>query len=433
MSELDQRVSLQVLIQDVSLTRPGFGVLAIFHRHGLGGERVQTFLDLEGVKEVFPAYHPVGKFAEAFFSQEYTPEKVKVVEILTGETAGEAADAALVVDSDFYALGLPGDDATDQAALASWAAANKRLLIYATQDEDAPTSATTDIGYALKLAGNNRAAGYFTKTAGFEFSIDTITVVGTVATATHTSAGDLGINDGDTFGIWSAPVGDLLGVYTVTNAGATSFDFTVPVGTSSAASTSKAWLNFNRVDAAIAGRKLPANAGSETWDMARLSGVTVDSLTGTEQTFLGSKNYNWFTSVAGANVTGGLKANGGGGKAHGGRYIDVQRGADWLETNLQLDIFQLMVNEGGQLGYDAIGFQKVETTINIRLDDGLDKGFLTPFVSGPYSGKKYVVIMPSLASIPQADKTKRLLQGIKIHVNIRGKIHNVAASITLST
>ncbi|MBU2645888.1 hypothetical protein KKI24_14360, partial [bacterium] len=104
-----------------------------------------------------------------------------------------------------------------------------------------------------------------------------------------------------------------------------------------------------------------------------------------------------------------------------------------LSTNLQLDLFQLMVNEGGDLGYDAIGFQKVETAIALRLDDGISKGFLTPFTSGTYSGQKYQITMPSLASIPTADKTARLLDGIEIYANIRGKIHNMVAAITLST
>jgi len=434
MTELDNRVLIAVSISDTTVTRPGFGVLAIVHEHQQSSlERVQTYNDLPSLIADFPSYTPVGAFASIVYSQAFVPESVKVIERETGETMTQALDAALLVDPDFYAVATPSKVQADIEAGAAWALANQRLFGYSTSDPDSVGTATTDPFSTIQALSNNRAAGWYTADAGGEFTINSITVAGTTATADLTTFASVPMEVGDTVGIWSSAVPALNNVWEVDTIGALEFTFTVPSGTTSDVATSDAWFDYNLLEAAIFGKMLPQDAGAKTWDIQLLSAVTPDSMTGTEQVNLGGKSGNWFTTVAGLNVTGGLKSGGGGGKTASGRYIDIQRGADWLSTNIQLDLFALMVNEGGDLGYDAVGLQKVETTIATRLNDGLDKGFLTPFVSGEFAGQNYNILMPTLADIPQADKTARLLAGIEVNALIRGKIHNMEASLTLST
>jgi len=434
MTELDNRVNITVQIQDVTVTRPGFGILAIVHKHQQSAlARVQTYTDLAGLLLDFPSYTPVGKFATIVFSQAFVPETVKVIKRDVAETMTAALDAAVLVDNDFYAVATPSKLTADIQAGAAWTLANKKFFGYSTPDPNAITSATTDDFSLLQALSNNRAAGWYSDDAGGEFEIDTVTVAGTVATADVTGFGSVPVEVGDTFGIWTSAVSALNAIWTVATIGALEFTFTVPSGTSSDVATSDAWFDYNLLEAAIFGKMLPQDAGAKTWDIQQLAAVTPDNIPGTAQTNLGGKSGNWFSTIASLNVTSGLKTGGGGGKTASGRYIDIQRGADWLSVNLQLDLFALMVNEGGDLGYDAIGFQKVETTIATRLNDGLDKGFLTPFVSGTFVGLDYNIAMPNLADIPQADKTARLLEGIQINANIRGKIHNMEATLTLST
>lgn len=436
MSELDNRVNITVLIADAVATREGFGTLAIVHKHQQSAlALVQTYSDLAGLISDFPAYTPVGKFATIFFSQAFVAEQVKVIKQTT--TVTQALTDAALVDNDWYAIGLPSKTQSEQEETAAYALANKKLAVNTYGDGDAITTATTDLGSVLQGLSNNRAATWYSGTAGLEFQTDTITVAATVATADITTFvtahGSNPIQVGDTIGIWTSAVSALNATWTVVTVGANDFTFTVPSGTASDVASADAWQNLNLVDSAISGKMLPLDAGSRTWDLQLLSGITTDNLDSTAQTNLGSKNINWFTTVAGLNVTGGTKTGGGGGKLASGRYIDIQRGADWLESNLQVDLFELMVNEQGNLGYDAIGFQKVESKIATRLDDGLNKGFLTPFTSGQFAGENWVIQMPNLADIPSVDKTTRLLQGITIYANIRGKIHNMEATINLST
>lgn len=431
MAELDNRVKITVVIADSTSTREGFGTLAIVHKHGVTGERVRTYFDLEGLTAVFPIYTPVGRYAEIFFSQANTAEQIKVIEIESAESVTAALTAAAAIDDDWYAIGLPSKVQADQEASAAYALSNGKLSVNTTGDADAITTATTDLGSVLQGLSNNRAATWYSAKAGEEFIIDTITVASTTATADVTTFGSVPVAVGDKVGIWSSVVPALNAVWTVATIGSLEFTFEVPAGTASDVASSDAWVNFNLIDAAIAGKMLPLDAGAQTWDIQELTAVTTDILDATAQTNLGGKAINWFTSVAGNNVTGGLKTGGGGGKLASGRYIDVQRGADWLESNLQIDLFDIMKNSG--LGYDPLGIQKAESTIQIRLNDGLDKQFLTAFTTGQFIGRDFVIQMPNLADIPAADKTNRLLDGIKIFANIRGKVHNLEADLNLST
>lgn len=435
MGEIDNRVNIAVTIADTSATRAGFGIMAIVHEHEKGTSRVLTYNDLDGLKADFPSYTPVGRYGEIFFSQAFKAQTIKVIEVENGETYTQALDAAALLDNDWYEIGTPSHLQANQELIAAYALANKKSAINVIDDIVAIGTGTTDLGSVLKALTNNRAATYYSGLAGEELAVTSIAVAGTTATVTHTAA-SIALLAGQKIGVWGSVLNtDLNSSWTISAVNLTTeFEFIVPAGTSTTTATdANGWAKMNLVDAAIAGKMLPQDAGSRTWDLQQLSAVTADNLSATAQTNLGGKNINWFTTVAGLNVTGGLKTGGGGGKLASGRYIDVQRGADWLESNLQIDLFELMVREGGDLGYDALGFQKVESTIAIRLNDGLSKGFLTPFVSGQFAGNDWIIQMPNLADIPQADKTNRLLAGIKIYALIRGKIHNMEAAITLST
>lgn len=429
MTEIDDRIEMTVSIGDTVVTRPGFGVVGILHKHGQSAlDRVETYLSRTAGLAVFPLYTPVGQMINRLFSQENVPESVKVIYQGDAESAGDALDAALLVDPDFYFVLSPTRDKTIQTAIAAWALAEKRLHVFSSQEAEAITSADTDIFSVIQALSNDRSIGYFSKKAGTEFDITAITVSGTSAVVATTTPPE----EGDTVGIWGSVVAALNGVYTVESVVAdTSFTITVASGTSSDVAASEGWSNMNLLEAAIVGKMAPYDAGSRSWDLQTLAAVTADKLSGTEQTHLGNKNVNWFTTLAGLNVTSGPKS-GGGGKTLHGRYADIRRGTDWLTTNLQLDNLELMIASGGDLGFDADGFQKVQTKNEIRMADGINKKFLTTIVSGPYAGQDYNVEMPSLSSIPSSEKLSRLLDGIKIDGAIRGKIHNVGITLTLA-
>lgn len=441
MSELDSRIAITVTIGDTSVTRVGFGIAAIVHKIQQSSlPRVSTYTSLTASRVDHPAYSPVGVFMTLLFGQGDViagaiPEKVKVINQGDAESLTTALDAALQVDSDFYGVLTPDKTPAVMQEGAAWALANTKFFGYSSPESDAITTATTDTFSVIQALSNNRAIGWYSAKAGGEFTIDTITVASTTATADLTGFGSVPVEVGDTFGIWTSAVSALNAIWTVDTVGASDFTFTVPAGTASDVAASDAWFDYNLIEAAAFGKMLPQDAGARTWDLQQLAGVTVDDvLTDTAQANLGAKNANWFSDIAGINVTSGLASSGGGGKMAGGRYADIQRGSDWLRVNLQLDYAELMIGSGGDLGFDVDGLQKVETKTNTRLDVGLDNKFLTPFTSGTFSGQNYNVSMPLLSDLDgTTDKANRLLSGIEIAANIRGKVHSVAADITLST
>jgi hypothetical protein len=440
MGELDQRIDIDINILDVTVTRVGFGVLAIVHKHQQSGQpRIATFLDLPSLLEVHPANTPVGRFATIAFSQGAviggaTPDLVKVIKQESAETASQALDAANAIDSDFYGIGGGWGDQTQIESAAAWALANDRFFGYSSGDPSAITETVTDPFAVIKNTSSNRAIGWYSAKTGLEFTIDGIAVSGTVATADITTFvaahGSNPFAIGDDIGIWTSAIPALNAMWEVVTVGANDFTFTVPTGTSPDVASSDAWQNFNLIEAGAMGKMLPKDAGAATWDIQQLAVVTPDILDGTAQSNLGSKNANWFTNVGGLNITGGSKPTGFGGKMAAGRYADVQRGSDWLKYNTQIDFFELIVGNGGELGFDIDDFQKVQQTAETRLDVGLDNKFLTPFVEGPLQGLDYLVVMPKLSTV---DRSLRTLEGIEINAFVRGKIQGIAAKITLST
>lgn len=440
MGELDSRIDIDINIQDISVTRVGFGVLAIVHKHQQTGlARIETFSDLESLLLIHPDYTPVGRFATIAFSQGdviggETPTSIKVIKQESAETASAALTAANLIDSDFYGVGGGWGDTTQIQSAAAWALSNTRFFGYSSGDETAITATTTDPFAVIQATTNNRAIGWYSATAGLEFFTDTITIATTTATADITTFvtahGSNPFSIGDTIGIWTSAVSALNAVWTVLTVGTNDITFTVPSGTSNDVATADAWQNFNLIEAGTMGKMLPKDAGAATWDLQQLAVVTVDILDGTAQTNLGGKNANWFTAVGGLNITGGLKSNGWGGKMAAGRYADVQRGSDWLRYNTQIDYFELLVGAGGELGYDIDDFQKVQETGENRCAIGIANKFLTTFVDGPFVGEDYVVVMPLLSTV---DRSLRNLDGVEINAFVRGKIQGIAATITLST
>ncbi|MCK5601210.1 hypothetical protein KAR91_05055 [Candidatus Pacearchaeota archaeon] len=445
MSELDNRVSITVNIADATITRPGFGIMAIVHKHQQTTlARVVTYQSLPALLVAFPAYTPVGKAASIAFSQGSTqggatPETIKVIKQESAETVTQALDAALLVDSDFYGVMTCAREKTDHELGAAWALTNEKLFGYSNADASAITATVTDPFAVIKALSNQRAFGYYTEDAGVEFKTTAIGVAGTTATASVASANTL-MKVGDTVGIWTSAVAALNATWKVLTVTASEFTFTVPSGTTPDVAAADCWARMNLLEAALFGKMLPQDAGAKTWDIQELAGVTVDGaagttsakLTDTGRTNLASKNGNWFAALSNFNVTSGLKSNGGGGKTAGGRYIDITRGADWTSVNLQLDWAELLVREAGSLGFDTTGLQKVQTVGEARCQTGLNNNWLTPFVKGEFAGQPYVVQVPLPSEIQTTDRTNRLLTGIIVYANIRQKIHAIEATLNLS-
>jgi hypothetical protein len=163
-------------------------------------------------------------------------------------------------------------------------------------------------------------------------------------------------------------------------------------------------------DAAWAGACLPLDPGSETWAYKTLTGVDAVTLTSTQRTNVLAKNANCYTTVAGLNVTEQ-------GKVAGDEYIDVIRFRDWLQANMQADVFQV-IKGAKKIPFTDRGISAIKAAIMARLDLGVQAGGLA-------SDPAPVVTVPRAADVSDADKTARTLTGVKFDATLAGAIQAV--------
>lgn len=172
------------------------------------------------------------------------------------------------------------------------------------------------------------------------------------------------------------------------------------------------------VDAAWAGRMLPSDPGSETWAFQRLRGVT--GFIPTSSTNLASKKYNWlesFVSGSFSMMAGGFLAGAGfGGTMADGTFIDLVRGRDFLQNELEIALLELLRDEP-KIPYTSAGGTQIEGVIQGVLEDGVTQGIIAPNTA--------VVTIPVPEDQSSTDKGNRFLDNITWGATLQGAIHSM--------
>lgn len=172
--------------------------------------------------------------------------------------------------------------------------------------------------------------------------------------------------------------------------------------------------------AAWMGVGLAADPGSITWAFKTLAGVSVDSLKPGERSALAAKNWTQYESVNSLNIT--FE-----GKTPSGRFVDVTHGMDWLESEINLDLFLLLynANQGKKLSFDQIGINTCGGKLEQTLNKGIKRGVLS-------NEPAPVVTVPSLADTDVADRAARRLKTLNWTARLGGAIHGVTVRGTVS-
>lgn len=173
-------------------------------------------------------------------------------------------------------------------------------------------------------------------------------------------------------------------------------------------------LATGQLAAALLGRCLPLDPGSITFAHKELAGVTVSSLTETQQAALEGKNANHYTEIGdGGNTFPGKVAE--------GEWIDVIRDIDRSFDRMQTAVLSVLRSSN-----------KVPFT-----DDGIDtvgnalRGALRADVTdGIYS--TFTVTTPAASAVSSADKAARSLTGVTFTATLAGAIHLTTITGTVS-
>ena len=182
------------------------------------------------------------------------------------------------------------------------------------------------------------------------------------------------------------------------------------------------WYSSNQsqyVDGAMLGKMLPSDPGSETWAFQEVASITGEQISSANDTTLKNKNYSWVE-----NYQAGGKTYSRNGFVASGNFIDVVRGRDWLEVNLQIDIFDALL-ANPKISYDDEGIELLRAVVDNRLRLAAEQGIIDE--------DSIVITTIPKKDMPANKIGERLYDGITFEAVLTGAIHEVPVNGALKT
>lgn len=175
-------------------------------------------------------------------------------------------------------------------------------------------------------------------------------------------------------------------------------------------------------EAAWVGGQLPQTPGSNTWAYKTLAGVTADTLSQNQLSYLygtpiagvPGKNVNVYAPVGGTPVTfPGMMAS--------GQYIDITIGVDWLQANIQTAIFSLL-SSTQKVPYTDAGAAMLMSVVRGVLAEGEANGLL----DGKDADNPITVTCESVDAVPRAQRAARIAPTIYFSGRLTGAFQSIA-------
>jgi hypothetical protein len=451
MSALSSIVNVQISRQTSVPTRAGFGTGAFLSAQASFPDPSKIYNSLTELLEAGDAGADSEAAAAAYFGQQLAPTKLTVIKEITGQaqvtrltfstdlitgnstviTLDGVAGTPVVftTDHDTTMAAIAASVATDfpgQATAAVTGGAGSRVIevTYDVVDTPFAVSAVVTLGDSQPTVDST-----ITTVAG-----------GFSGTLTEAIAYD---NDWYGLGIYSRVKADIAEVsdyiqglgssnpklFLAQNAAESILN---PGNTTDIASELTAKSNFRTsvwyhaidseyLDMAMLGGQLPTDAGSITWAYKQAATVTVDDLSTGEKSAAHGKNCNTYTEVASVNISEEGKTCDGG----SGEWIDVIRGVDFIQVNMQADLYTVLV-QNAKVPYDDSGIGLMKATVLSRLNQAQGQGILRADVIPQ-------VIAPLRDQIPAGDVAARVLNDLEFSAILAGAIQkvNVQGVVTL--
>jgi hypothetical protein len=168
------------------------------------------------------------------------------------------------------------------------------------------------------------------------------------------------------------------------------------------------------------GRCLPQDAGSITWALKTLAGVSAVAITSNQQTNLKAASLNYYIALKGLKLVSGPN---GGGTTSEGEFFDIIHGTDWFTEELQTEVLAYLVSQEKVPYTDASGDILEQLAITVG-DRGVDRNL---FVAGTIAAEA-----PEVADISDIQKGTREFGDISFSATLAGAIHKATFRATLS-
>lgn len=167
----------------------------------------------------------------------------------------------------------------------------------------------------------------------------------------------------------------------------------------------------NGPEAAWAGKALPYDPGSITWNLLQgITGAPATTFETAELGYLKGKNGNRFVELASQTAPQE-------GKTAGGEFIDITRGIDFIAARLRENIFrQLLIQP--KIPFTDPGIGVIENEVRGVMELGISQSI---FAADPAP----LVTVPLAAEVDPNDKANRLLPDVTFQATLAGAIHEV--------
>lgn len=166
-------------------------------------------------------------------------------------------------------------------------------------------------------------------------------------------------------------------------------------------------------------------------------GVTGETLTETQAAALKAKNGNVFVKYMNntAIIQWATMAN--------GYYFDERHGADWLQNQVQTDVFDFFYTSPTKIPQTDPGAHQIATVAEQSMDRAVNNGFVAPGIwksslefgklrTNMALTKGYYVYMPPIANQSQSDRAARRAPTMQIAAKLAGAFHSAHVAININ-
>ena len=160
----------------------------------------------------------------------------------------------------------------------------------------------------------------------------------------------------------------------------------------------------------------------------RLPTITAEDLNSTQKAALESINVNAFSKHGSTSLYTDSRMGDGG-------WLDTVHGLDWLESQVQLNVFNLLYTSTTKIPYTDTGIQMITGAVAGALEQGKLNGLIAPSgttAEGEFLVNGYKIETVPVAQVASSDKGNRIYNGISFKCVGAGALHNVTVSGTFS-
>lgn len=443
MSDINQIVQSTITRTSAVATLPGFGVPAVLAQFATSKTTVpftrsrNYYSTADLLADGWAATDSVYLWASAIFTQSPRAPKILVGRIDSGDASVAASgDAVRAENDDFYCFEVVGNRSVKFALSTALSTGNVITstingisvagITYATSHANTMSLWKTAIEAAITGATATVSGDDMTVTlVGKDMQVATFSVAGGTA-VTATLSYPLEATKTKAWMAWAEGQKKLYffqdsdAAMLIANTGVS--------GTACLAEYAKL-LNYERtvavyhanhteyLAASWIGDQLPYDPGANTWAFKTLAGVSTDTITSTQETYVRAKNANVYT------LTAGVSSTFAGTCAKDARFVDDQRFLDWQDTQIKLDYANLQFG-AGKIPFTDTGIQMVQNTVQASLEKGVKAGGWEP---GSIS-----VTVPKASEVSSANKAARNLPNVNWSATLAGAVHTAQVNGTVS-